>query len=244
VYVPIPKADYHFSVDYSVPSGGFGLFNLIPGKSMLILSSMTGEEPIEDLFQLAGDTAPATEEAKAYTQRLFGKSPNLYDITLTAFSTPVSKHLCNKEHLYPAIRDVISYILVKTGGPVNQDLHAYRSVGLRDSILRTGKGAAETQYLRYLYQYQGRYFEFVAVVENSPDYFNHLIGLMPHISGQQPELPLVEMMPKPAMDLLDLVRNPSPEKARAMLKPVIGSDEPPLWTGALERYLEAEGGNP
>lgn len=245
VYVPLPEADYRFSVDYSTHVGGFSLFYILPEqKGMLILTRLIDDKPMEDLFQIAGDTTPATEEAKAYTRRLFGKFPNLYDITLTAFTTPASSHQCDKEHLYPAIRDIISYILIKTGGPVSQDLHAYRSIGLRDSILLTGRGAADTQHLRYVYQHQGRYYEFVAVLKGSPAYFSQLIGLIPHISGQQPELPLVATMPKSAADLLDLVRDPSPAKAQALLEAGADASAPRPWVGALERYLKAQEDNP
>lgn len=238
VYLPIPVRPYRIGLSYNSRKREFGLvFLLKKSKELISLYPMIGAEPHYDIFHRRGE--PLTDRRKAYTRKLFGKYPNLFDIRDLGYRITPAGYSCTPKNLYTAIRNLFLFTMKSIGGPMVRELRAHRGVGLAHSILSTGLDRRGYYILQYSYRHRDRYHTLDALLKGKEN-FQALRRLLPRIAAAPGARGLaVQPLPGQLGRLVRFAGKPTPREARALtmlkwdgpLKPL------PSMRRELTRYL-------
>lgn len=148
----------------------------------------------------------------AATKRLFGKSPNLFDLEEVAWSVNASKLTCTPETLDAATRDSIALILKTVATPAEK-LAAHKDVGFKPSHLLV---SADPKRPLYEYRWQsanGKYWS-ISGVGPDPTFVQAGVALVATFGGEAG--PKGVPLPGLCADVVDLANTPSPKKAAAL----------------------------
>lgn len=198
-------------------------------RSLLILGPMDGAAPMEDVFAAVGD-APAPPDRVEATRRLFGKTPNLFDLEAIAWSVDASKFACTPETVDVATRDAVALILKTIAAPVGR-LAAHRDVGFAPSHLLVGTGEQRHTF-DYRWQAGDRFWSMSAT---SPE--RAFIQAGTALVAAAPARPPVKVQPlsQQCVDVFELANAPSKARAEALKAKAAGDKK---LVSALDAYLQ------
>ncbi|MCA9522126.1 MAG: hypothetical protein KC609_14190 [Myxococcales bacterium] len=236
-WLPIPARPYRVGVLYRAPRREFSLvLRFVDGSGALIFDRMFGSKPLHNIFAMA-PTRPATSDEKAYTQRLFGRYPNLFDLRDLGFRVTPRSFRCDRTNLMRAIRDLVVLILKAVGGPPLDSLTVYQQVGFPRSILEVGRRKLGVAQVRYTFELAGNYYTLDALDRKQT--LASLVRVLGLAGTTKSAVLRAKKLPEAARRLIRFVNAPTKAEARRLLAdlPTLKGVEESLLRRELVRYL-------
>jgi len=239
VEVPIPARPWICGGSYDRHPGRWTLSLHIRGtKDVVLLGPMIGGEPMRDVFAPAGVSVPAEPGREAYTRKLFGKAPSLFDLGLLAWGLRATDFRCDPADVYPAIRDALALTVIASASSYASDLVAYRGVGIADSWLVRGRRPSGRYALEHHWRREGAAYTLMAETAdaNLAKAFEALAGHMGEGSAQG-----LDVKPLPGLcgPMVKLAASPTAQLARTLRARASEARRGDL-VRALDFYLEDE----
>lgn len=230
----LPVAPYQCTPRWNATDKQMSVIFLVGATHTLgILGPMEGAAPLDDVFAMTGE-GPADADRVEATRRLFGKSPNLFDLEEIAWTVDASKFTCTADTVEAAMRDSIALIIKTIASPAG-DIVAHKNVGLTPSHLLLSSASK-----RHLMEYHwravdGRYWSLSALGGDAA-FVSAATALVPSLGGKAP-VP-TEPLPGLCAGVIELANTPSPAKATALKTRAAAAGDTRL-VEALDAYLKA-----
>lgn len=232
----LPAREYRCIPGWDRGAKHFDLTLFDAARRELVLLSAAEGAPLLDAFAITGDERSPDPERLAYTERVFGHAPTLFEIESIAYGLRARDFACDPARLVGAVRE--AYALVLKPGLLVSDVRAFRGVGVPESHGVVGQTRDGRHDLQYSFRH-GNSRGTLAVSAGDAVLVEETLALLP-FAGDAKDL--TEMVIRPldpvCAAVVELAAEPSIKRARDLRARVSVQPGNEALVAALDFYLE------